>query len=162
MCTLATVICRGSLHTCFLRFRILAIEPSTPIIETELTEGTELQKDKRRAQRGMVLHAYSPNTGKANPENCRFETSLGYVERPCPKQTNKQVKRHPWGTRVPSPPSCTVSADLSSLAGRARGRLTGRGLSLSLNLPRCLLTDSSTGCPLPLPSSPLLHRAFVS
>lgn len=39
VCTLASVICRGSLHACFLQFRILAIEPSTPIIEMR-----ELQK----------------------------------------------------------------------------------------------------------------------
>lgn len=96
----------------------------------------------------MVLHAYNPNTGKANPENCRFEASLGYIERPCPKQTNKS-RGIPGALEVPPPLSCTVSADLSSLAGRARGRLTGRGLSLSLSLSHCLLADSSPGCSSP-------------
>lgn len=37
----------------------------------------------------------------------KFKASLGYIEKPCPKQTNKQAEIHPNGSRAPSA-SCVL------------------------------------------------------
>jgi hypothetical protein len=69
----------------WLLVKALSSSPSTAKRERKKFE-------KLNWKPGVVAHTSNPTTRSLRQEVCEFETHLGYMERPCLKQTKKQNK----------------------------------------------------------------------